>query len=88
MPDRRELGLMGESNGTGDRLKTLLFANRRRIRRLERRTDILDKEVQEARRVNRRVAELTDIVSEVLLPAANRDDERLRERLEEYRKGL
>ena len=46
----------------------------------------LEGEMQEARRLNRRVAEVTDVVQEVLIPAADRDEERLRERLDDYAK--
>lgn len=48
----------------------------------------LESEMQEARRLNRRIAEVTDIVEEVLLPAANRDDERLRRALDKYADAL
>lgn len=44
----------------------------------------LEEELQEARRLNRRVAEVTDVVEELLLPAANRDDERLRRLVDKY----
>lgn len=75
---------LGRLRGRAEALAT----ERRQLHRLRRRVERLEDEVQEARRLNRRVAELTDIVGEVLLPAAGRDDERLRQRLEEYRKGL
>ena len=48
----------------------------------------LDEEMQEARRLNRRLAEITDVVQELLLPAAQRDDDRLRERLDSYASSL
>jgi hypothetical protein len=41
--------------------------------------------VQENRRLNRRVAELTDLVAELLVPLADRDEERARELLARYR---
>ncbi len=43
--------------------------------------------VQENRRLNRRVAELTDVVAELLVPLADRDEERARELLGRYRKS-
>lgn len=58
------------------------------LRQLRKRVASLEDEVQETRRLNRRVAEITDIVEEVLLPAANRDDDRLREALHRYAKTL
>ena len=41
--------------------------------------------VEENRRLNRRVAELTDLVAELLVPLADRDEERARELLARYR---
>ncbi len=41
--------------------------------------------VNENRRLNRRVAELTDVVAELLIPLADRDEERARELLAAYR---
>lgn len=61
---------------------------RQQVGGLRREVEQLKDEVQEARRLNRRVAELTDIVEEVLLPAANRDDERLRRALDTYANTL
>ena len=37
----------------------------------------LEKEVQESRRINQRLSDLIDVVTEVLVPAVDRDDERL-----------
>lgn len=48
----------------------------------------LDDEMQEARRLNRRLAEITDIVQELLLPTDQRDEARLRERLDSYASSL
>lgn len=54
------------------------------VRDLQERVATLEAEIQEARRLNRYVAEVTDVVQEVLLPAADRDDERLKEFLTRY----
>jgi hypothetical protein len=54
---------------------------RRRVRRLE-------DEVQECRRLNLRLAELTDIMSELLLPLEQRDEERLTALLATYQNSL
>lgn len=59
-------------------------AAEQQIRDLQDRVASLEAEVQEARRLNRYVAEVTDVVQEVLLPAANRDDDRLKEFLTRY----
>ncbi len=55
---------------------------------LLRRVAELEEEVQESRRLNRRVAELTDIVQELLVPLAQRDEEKLREYLDRYSASL
>lgn len=54
------------------------------IRELQDRVAGLESEIREAQRLNRRIAEVTDIVQEVLLPAADRDDARLKEVLTRY----
>lgn len=46
----------------------------------------LEAEVQENRRLNRRIAELTDVVAELLVPLADRDEAKVRELLESYRR--
>lgn len=48
----------------------------------------LEDEVQELRQLSRRVAEITDVVAEVLLPAEDRDENRLRELLARYETRL
>jgi hypothetical protein len=45
----------------------------------------LEEAVQENRALNVRLAELTDVVTELLLPVAARDEQRLEELLEKYR---
>ena len=44
---------------------------------LYKRVIALEQEVQESRRLNQRLSDLIDVVTEVLVPAADRDDERL-----------
>jgi hypothetical protein len=48
----------------------------------------LEAEMQENRQLHRRIAELTDVVAELLLPVADRDEERVRELLAAYRSNL
>jgi flagellar biosynthesis/type III secretory pathway chaperone len=48
----------------------------------------LEDEVQECRQLNLRLAELTDVVQELLLPVAQRDEQRISELLEKYSRGL
>lgn len=55
---------------------------------LRRRVARLEVEVQECRALNGRLAELTDIVGELLLPVAARDEEKLAALLKQYGKDL
>jgi hypothetical protein len=54
------------------------------IRQLRERVEVLEREVQEARRLHQRLAELTDVVTEVLVPAADREDDKIRAILAKY----
>ncbi len=54
------------------------------LQKMEARISALEDEMQEARRLNRRLAELTDVVQELLLPVAQRDEEKLAALLENY----
>ena len=56
----------------------------RRLVQLEERVAELEAEVQECRQVNLRLAELTDVVAELLLPVAQRDEARIDEVLRRY----
>ena len=49
------------------------------------RLDALEAEVQENRRLNRRIAELTDLVTELVVPLARREDAEVAEILARYR---
>jgi hypothetical protein len=57
---------------------------REEIDRLRERVEELEAEVQEARRLNRRVAELLDVVEELLVPVALRDEEKVRAYLDSH----
>jgi len=48
-----------------------------RLRRQQKRIAELEQEIQETRRLHRRVAELADVVAELLVPAVDRDDHRV-----------
>ncbi len=56
----------------------------RRLGLLEERVAELEAEVQECRQVNLRLAELTDVVAELLLPVAQRDEARIDDVLRRY----
>jgi hypothetical protein len=70
------------------RFRSSGYATKREVEELRAAVEELDEEIQEARRLNRRLAEITDIVQELLLPASQRDEERLRQRLETYATSL
>jgi hypothetical protein len=55
---------------------------------MRRKIAALEQEVQETRQLNKRLAEITDVVAEVLLPAEQRDEERLRAILQKYDAAL
>lgn len=55
---------------------------------LQQRVEALEAEVQECRRMNLRLAELTDIVTELLLPVAERDEARVAEVLKSYHESV
>ncbi len=56
-----------------------------KVRSLPERIRDLEAAVQENRQLNRRIAELTDVVAELLVPIADRDEEQVRELLARYR---
>jgi hypothetical protein len=55
---------------------------------LRKRVKVLEDEVQECRRVNLRVAELTDLVMELLLPVSQQDERKVQELLARYQDSL
>lgn len=55
-----------------------------RVALLEQRVVELEDEVQESRALNRRLADVIDVVTELLVPAMDRDDARVREALERF----
>ena len=55
---------------------------------LRQRISVLEEEVQECRQLNLRLAELTDVVQEMLLPVAERDEARIAQVMDKYARGL
>jgi hypothetical protein len=55
---------------------------------LRKRVAALEAEVQECRQLNLRLAELTDIVTDLLVPLARGDEDGLRETLAKYQESL
>jgi hypothetical protein len=60
----------------------------RDLARLRQRITDLEAEVQECRQLNLRLAEVTDLVSELLVVLADTDDPRVAAALERYRAGV
>jgi hypothetical protein len=58
---------------------------RRQVGRLRARVTELEQEMMEHRQLARRIAELTDVVTELLLPEDQQDPRRLEERLKQVR---
>jgi cell shape-determining protein MreC len=69
-------------------LRRAVRDTRRQVNRLRARVAELEEEVQENRRLNRRLAELTDVVQELLIPIEQRDEKRLKELLDKYSETL
>lgn len=61
---------------------------RRRAGTLAGRVRALEEEVQECRQLNLRVAELTDLVEELLLPVAAQDETKVAELVDRYQRSL
>lgn len=59
-----------------------------RLENLQRRLNDLEAEVQECRQLNLRLAEVTDVVEQLLLPVAQQDRERIDEVLAKYSRSL
>jgi hypothetical protein len=55
---------------------------------LARRVAALEESVEENRLLNQRLADVIDVVTEVLVPAADRDDERMQQALGRLKKAL
>lgn len=60
----------------------------KQLRNLRRRVASLEEEVLESQQLNKQVAEMIDVIAEVLLPAEQRDEQRIHELLKKYDAGL
>jgi len=56
--------------------------------RLSRRVAALEEAVEENRKLNQRLADVVDVVTELLVPAMDRDDERVKKALADLGKTL
>ena len=59
-----------------------------RLDNLQRRLDDLEAEVQECRQLNLRLAEVTDLVEQLLLPIAAQDEEKIAAAVEKYSRAM
>jgi hypothetical protein len=82
------MGFLNRLRGLVARIRSAREAKLSRQASLLRRIEALEADVHECRQLNRRLAEVTDLVAEALLPAAGRDDDALRRALADYRTGL
>ncbi len=57
-------------------------------RTLRARIERLEKELEADRQLHRKIAELSDVVAELLIPLQDRDEERVSEVLAAYRKSI
>ena len=72
------------------RVKDLLrtASGRRSLQQLEQRVADLEADMTEMRRHNLRLAELADVVQELLVPVASRDEAAVQAAVERFRKSL
>jgi hypothetical protein len=63
-------------------------ASRDAIARLEQRVADLEADMTEVRRHNLRLAEIVDVVQELLVPMASRDEARINDAIERFRKSV
>lgn len=68
-------------------MKKLLRLSTRRVATLEAQVAELQVAVEESRRLNERLSDVLDVVTELLVPAVDRDDDRLRAALESLQKA-
>ncbi|TIC87411.1 hypothetical protein E8D34_09775 [Nocardioides sp. GY 10113] len=64
------------------------WASAKRVRALEEEVDRLRAEIAELRRHHLRLAELTDVVTELVVPLASRDQERIDRAIDAFNESL
>jgi hypothetical protein len=69
-------------------IKSRLQANAGADKRLAQRVAALEEAVEENRKLNQRLADVVDVVTELLVPAMDRDDERVKKALADLGKTL
>jgi hypothetical protein len=68
-------------------MRNLLRTPAGRVAALEARVAELQETLEESRRLNERLSDVLDVMTELLVPAVDRDDERLRVALESLQKA-
>ena len=58
-----------------------VVVSRGEVDQLRKDVDVLQESIEEYRRLNERLSDVLDIVEEILVPAVDRDEEKLRELL-------
>ena len=64
------------------------MTRRAEVQELRARVEDLESSIAELRRHHLRLAELTDLVQELLLPVAARDEERIAAAIDQFQQGL
>lgn len=58
------------------------------LQELRERVEVIEASIAELRRHHLRLAELTDLVQELLVPMAARDEDRVTEAIDKFQRGL
>lgn len=69
-------------------IKARIQRRRMRLRDLEERIEVMEDEMQEHRQLSRRVAELTDLIADLLVPLAQNDQSKVNEIVDAYRASI
>lgn len=76
------MGMKDVASGVAGRMKAPATLD------LRKRVAALEAEVQECRQLNQRLAELTDLVTDLLVPLARGDEAGVRETLAKYQESI
>jgi hypothetical protein len=74
--------------GVNVRDKLNVVARIRSVAELEQRVADLEADMSEVRQHNLRLAEISDVVQELLIPLASRDEAKVQEAIERFNKSL
>jgi hypothetical protein len=85
-PPKAKSSRTGFKDRTVERIARAVAGDR--LDELQQRLDDLEAEVQECRQLNIRLAEVTDLVEQLLLPMAARDEEKIAAAVEKYSRSI